>query len=49
MGVVYSSLLHGSGHGTKEEPTVHFVHVFVMVWGGAAIVTINAQLLKGKV
>ena len=41
-------LLHGSGHGDKEEPTIHFVHVFVIVWGGAAVVTVNAQLLRGK-
>lgn len=48
MIILIIRLLHGSGHGDNEEPTIHFVHVFVMIWGGAAVVTINAQLLRGK-
>jgi hypothetical protein len=45
-----SLLLHGrSSDGSHDENTIHFVHVFLLVWGGAGIVTLNAQLLKGKV
>lgn len=27
---------------------VHFIQVFVIVWGGSCLVTINAQLLRAK-
>lgn len=42
-------LLHGrSTDRSDEKNTIHFVHVFLLVWGGAGIVTLNSQLLKGK-
>lgn len=41
-------------HGRATDPasgqhTIHFLNVFLLVWGGAAVVTINTQLLRGKV
>ena len=43
-------LLHGraADKSSDEKNTIHFVHVFLLVWGGAGIVTLNSQLLKGK-
>ena len=45
------SLLHGRSlnKDSSEEHTIHFINVFLLVWGGAAVVTVNAQLLRGKV
>ncbi|CAI7988747.1 Protein YIPF6, partial [Geodia barretti] len=44
------SLLHGrSTDHSDDKNTIHFVHVFLLVWGGAGVVTLNSQLLKGKV
>jgi len=37
--------------GSKDDHTsngVHFIQVFVIVWGGSCIVTVNAQLLRAK-
>ena len=34
---------------TSSEHNPNFSQVFVMVWCGAAIVTVNAQLLGGKI
>lgn len=47
---LFARLLHAHSHiSNSSEPAIHFVHVFVLVWGGAAVVTVNAQLLRGKV
>ena len=47
----YCSLLHGRSldKSSSQEHTIHFINVFLLVWGGAAVVTVNAQLLRGKV
>lgn len=42
------SLLHGHSKDFSDH-TIHFIDVFLIVWGGAAVVTVNAQLLRGKV
>ena len=48
---VHYSLLHGRSldQNASEGHTIHFINVFLLMWGGAAVVTVNAQLLKGKV
>jgi len=33
---------------TSDSSGVHFIQVFVIVWGGSCLVTINAQLLRAK-
>ena len=48
VGCCCSRLLHGHSHDRSDKPTIHFVNVFLMAWGGAAVVAINAQLLRGK-
>lgn len=48
--IIMSILLHGkSQNSSSSEHTIHFIHVFLVVWGGAAVVTINSQLLRGKI
>ena len=48
---ILHSLLHGRSQDqtASQEHTIHFINVFLLVWGGAAVVTVNAQLLRGKV
>ena len=41
-------MLHGHSKDLNDH-TIHFIDVFLIVWGGAAVVTVNAQLLRGKV
>ncbi|KAL5510336.1 hypothetical protein EMCRGX_G005865 [Ephydatia muelleri] len=45
--IMMAVLLHSKDD--SGDHTVHFLHVFLLVWGGAAVVTVNAQLLRGKV
>lgn len=49
--ITMAMLLHGRSHdqSSAETHTIHFIEVFLLVWGGAGVVTINAQLLRGKV
>uniref|UniRef100_A0A6U2BJ79 Protein YIPF n=1 Tax=Hemiselmis andersenii TaxID=464988 RepID=A0A6U2BJ79_HEMAN len=39
----------GSKHSAADQNAVVFASVFVIVWFGAAVVTVNAVLLKGSV
>jgi protein YIPF6 len=41
--------IKGEAEDSKQESTVVFGIVFVVVWFGSAVVTINAQLLGGTV
>ena len=47
----HHSLLHGRSQdqSASQQHTIHFINVFLLVWGGAAVVTVNAQLLRGRV
>lgn len=38
----------GSSDDHNNTSGVHFIQVFVIVWGGSCLVTINAQLLRAK-
>jgi len=33
---------------TSDSSGLHFIQVFVIVWGGSCLVTVNAQLLRAK-
>ncbi|XP_065885610.1 protein YIPF6-like [Dysidea avara] len=33
---------------TSDTSGLHFIQVFVVVWGGSCLVTVNAQLLRAK-
>lgn len=38
----------GSNDDHNNTSGVHFIQVFVIVWGGSCLVTVNAQLLRAK-
>ena len=38
----------GSSDDHNNTSGVHFIQVFVIVWGGSCLVTVNAQLLRAK-
>ena len=38
----------GSSDDQNSTSGVHFIQVFVIVWGGSCLVTVNAQLLRAK-
>ena len=42
-------LLQQGSSNKDGEGGIRFVQAFVVLWGGAGIVTVNTQLLKGKV
>ncbi|XP_064397001.1 protein YIPF6 homolog [Halichondria panicea] len=48
--ITLAMLLHGRANDPASgQHTIHFLNVFLLVWGGAAVVTVNTQLLRGKV
>ena len=46
--IMFRLLQYGSSNSTGEGG-IRFVEAFVILWCGAGIVTLNTQLLKGKV
>lgn len=46
--IMFRLLQYGSSNATGEGG-IRFVEAFVILWSGAGLVTLNTQLLKGKV
>lgn len=47
--IILGMLLPGGSNDDHNNTSgVHFIQVFVIVWGGSCLVTVNAQLLRAK-
>ena len=45
--VVYNRMLQGGSADSKEDGGPQFAEVFVIIWFGAVVITLNSKLLGG--
>lgn len=46
--IIMATILHGTGGSSGNDGGPEFAQVFVIVWIGAMIVTLNSKLLGGN-